>query len=88
MVGLERGLTDPITELNMGQTAEVLAHLFDISRREADEYAAGSHHRLARATKEGWLKDEMLPAFARDGSVYEADDGVRPEFDRRRSSAS
>ena len=28
VIGLERGLTDPITELNMGQTAEVLAHHF------------------------------------------------------------
>ncbi|MEX6508273.1 acetyl-CoA C-acetyltransferase [Jiella sp. M17.18] len=78
MIGLERGLTDPITELNMGQTAEVLAHLFDISRREADAYAAESHDRLDRATREGWLKDEMLPAFSRRGEVFDHDDGVRP----------
>ncbi|WP_102959926.1 acetyl-CoA C-acetyltransferase [Mangrovicella endophytica] len=78
MLGLERGLTDPITELNMGQTAEILAHLFDISREAADAYAAASHDRLDRATKEGWLKDEMLPAFSRDGEVFERDDGVRP----------
>jgi acetyl-CoA C-acetyltransferase len=29
IVGLERGLTDPITDLGMGQTAEILAHDFD-----------------------------------------------------------
>ncbi|MGY4344749.1 acetyl-CoA acetyltransferase [Bradyrhizobium sp. GM7.3] len=28
VIGLERGLTDPITDLNMGQTAEVVGHLF------------------------------------------------------------
>ena len=28
IIGLERGLTDPITELNMGQTAEVVGQLF------------------------------------------------------------
>src|SRR5918995_6413311 len=28
VIGLERGLTDPISDLNMGQTAEVLAHMF------------------------------------------------------------
>lgn len=78
LIGLERGLTDPITNLNMGQTAELLAHYFAISRQEADEYAAESHNRLDRATNEGWLKDEMLPAFGRDGDVYERDDGVRP----------
>ena len=27
IIGLERGLTDPITELNMGQTADVVGHL-------------------------------------------------------------
>ena len=51
VIGLERGLTDPITTLNMGQTAEVLAHRFNISRRSADEYANVSHHRLARQTQ-------------------------------------
>ena len=48
VIGLERGLTDPITELNMGQTAELVAHLFGITRRQADEYAAESQLRLAR----------------------------------------
>ncbi|MBZ8134021.1 acetyl-CoA C-acetyltransferase [Afifella sp. IM 167] len=78
-IGLERGLTDPIVELNMGQTAEVLAQMFDISREEADRYAMESHHRLARAQEEGWLGTEVMPSFDRDGKVYEADDGVRPD---------
>ncbi len=78
VIGLERGLTDPITDLNMGQTAEVLAHRFDISREAADAYAVESHHRLAQAQQEGWLDDEVEPAFDRDGNVHEHDDGVRP----------
>jgi acetyl-CoA C-acetyltransferase len=79
IIGLERGLTDPITELNMGQTAEILAHRFDISREKADRYAVESHHRLAKAQKEGWLDGEVEPAFDRDGNVYDKDDGVRPD---------
>ncbi|MDH2132704.1 acetyl-CoA C-acetyltransferase [Sphingobium yanoikuyae] len=79
IIGLERGLTDPITDLGMGQTAEILAHLFSISRAEADAYAVESHKRLARAQAEGWLEGELLPAFARDGTVYSQDDGVRPD---------
>ena len=47
VIGLERGLTDPITDLNMGQTAELVAHLFHITRRQADQYAAESQQRLA-----------------------------------------
>ncbi|PVM82991.1 acetyl-CoA C-acetyltransferase [Caulobacter endophyticus] len=79
VIGLERGLTDPITDLGMGQTAEVLAHYFNISREAADAYAVESHKRLARAQAEGWLAGEVEPAFARDGTVYDHDDGVRPD---------
>lgn len=77
--GLERGLTDPITDLNMGQTAEVLAHRFNITREAADAYAVESHHRLARAQQDGRLDDEVITAFDRDGQVYDSDDGVRPD---------
>lgn len=81
VVGLERGLTDPITTLNMGQTAEILAHHFGIDRTTADTYAMQSHHRLARAQKQGWLEEEVMPAFDRDGVVHDKDDGVRPDSD-------
>ncbi|HEY9235655.1 MAG TPA: acetyl-CoA C-acetyltransferase [Phenylobacterium sp.] len=79
VVGLERGLTDPITDLSMGQTAEVLADLFEIGREAADAYAVESHRRLALAQQEGWLKDEVVTAFGRDGELFDHDDGVRPE---------
>lgn len=79
VIGLERGLTDPVVELGMGQTAEILAHLFDVSREAADEYAVASHLNLARAQERGWLEREVVPAFADDGRVYERDDGVRPD---------
>jgi acetyl-CoA C-acetyltransferase len=79
IIGLERGLTDPITELNMGQTAEVVGHLFGITREQSDAYAAESHRRLAHAQKEGFLNGEVETAFARDGKFYDHDDGVRPD---------
>lgn len=79
MIGLERGLTDPITDLGMGQTAEKIGHLFGITRREADEYAAESHRRLAQAQADGTLAGEVVPAFSREGHVFDHDDGVRPD---------
>jgi len=79
IIGLERGLTDPITELNMGQTAEVVGHLFGITREQSDAYAVESHRRLANAQSQGWLKDEIEVAFSRDGKFYDQDDGVRPD---------
>ena len=78
VIGLERGLTDPITSLNMGQTAEVLADRFNISREAADAYAVRSHQRLSRATAEGFLV-EMEPIFDDRGNLYDHDDGVRPD---------
>jgi len=79
VIGLERGLTDPITDLNMGQTAELVGHLFHVTRRQADEYAAESQQRLAAAQKNGHFAGEIEPAFARDGTVFNHDDGVRPD---------
>lgn len=79
VVGLERGLTDPMTDLGMGQTAELVAHHFGITRTMADIYAVESHARLAKAQTDGALADEVMPAFDRDGNVYRTDDGVRPE---------
>jgi acetyl-CoA C-acetyltransferase len=79
IIGLERGLTDPITELNMGQTAEVVGHLFGITREQSDAYAAESHKRLANAQAQGFLKGEVEIAFDRAGKFYDHDDGVRPD---------
>ena len=78
IIGLERGLTDPVVELNMGQTAEIVAHVFGISRRDADEYAAESQNRLAKAQTDKVFDGELEPMFARNGKVYDFDDGVRP----------
>src|ERR1700744_1066825 len=79
IIGLERGLTDPITELNMGQTAEVVGHLLGITREQSEAYAAEIHRRLAHAQQEGFLKGEVETTFARDGKFYDHDDGVRPD---------
>jgi len=81
VVSLEKGLTDDVVKLGMGETAEVLAHEWGVSREAADAYAAQSHHRLARAQRKGWLDQEVQPVFSRDGEVFDHDDGVRPDTD-------
>lgn len=61
------GLTDPVSGLIMGETAEVLAEEFQISRKDQDEFAVLSHQRAFRAKREGRFKDEivkvMIPKF-------------------------
>ena len=74
--GLLQGLTDPIVSLSMGQTAEILAKRFAVSREQMDTFAVESHQRLARAQDEGWL-GEIDPLYSPDGTVYDHDDGVR-----------
>ncbi|MBI4372985.1 MAG: thiolase family protein, partial [Candidatus Omnitrophica bacterium] len=57
---LWEGLTDPIVNQIMGETAENLVKEFGISRKEQDEFALLSHQRAFRATREGKFKDEMV----------------------------
>ncbi len=57
---LWEGLTDPIVNQIMGETAENLAKEFDISRKEQDQFALLSHQRAFRATREGKFKEEII----------------------------
>jgi acetyl-CoA C-acetyltransferase len=77
VISLQRGLTDPIVGMSMGETAELLAHLFAIEREDADQYAVISHHRLAKAHEEGHLDREITPAISLEGETFRRDDGVR-----------
>jgi acetyl-CoA acetyltransferase family protein len=45
----------------MGETAEVVAKRYGISRRAQDEYALLSQQRTARAQQEGFFKEELAP---------------------------
>ncbi|MDQ6620109.1 MAG: acetyl-CoA C-acetyltransferase [Pseudomonadota bacterium] len=79
VIGLMKGLTDPVVGLLMGQTAENLAYRFGISRHEMDAFAARSHQRVLVAQKSGYFDAEMVPIFDSTGKAYPADDGVRED---------
>lgn len=74
--GLELGLTDPVCGLNMGETAEVLAKEFGISREQQDEFALKSHQRATAAWDRCFYKDEVAPVSAGDERI-EKDVGPR-----------
>ena len=92
--GLALGLTDPVCGLNMGQTAEVVAKEFGITRKEQDEFALHSHKR-ARAAREK-LREEITPVYVppdfktvvqddngpRKNQSIEALSKLKPYFDR------
>ena len=79
IIGIMKGLTDPMVGLLMGQTAENLAFRFGISRREMDEFSARSHQRVLAAQKKGHFSAEIAPLFDREGNLYDKDDGVRED---------
>jgi acetyl-CoA C-acetyltransferase len=55
------GLVDTLLGYHMGVTADNIADLYQISRREQDEWALMSHQRAVEAAKKGWFKDEIIP---------------------------
>jgi acetyl-CoA C-acetyltransferase len=76
--GLLAGLTDPIVNLNMGQTAEQLADEFAITRTMMDAFALQSHQRATAAQLAGHFAD-VVPLFDWHGKVFPNDNGVRTE---------
>jgi len=76
VIGLLRGLTDPVVGLSMGQTAEILADRFHIDREAMDRYSVTSHHRLAQAQDNGYL-GEIETIYDTRGKCYKEDEGLR-----------
>lgn len=76
VIALLKGLTDPMINLTMGQTAENVAYRFNISREQMDAFAFTSHQRAAHAQDNQYLSD-VTPAFSYTGEFAVADDGVR-----------
>ena len=79
VIGLMKGLTDPMVGLLMGQTAENLAYRFHITRREMDEFSERSHQKVLAAQKAGHFDGEIVPLYDAAGKLYAADDGVRED---------
>lgn len=76
IVALLHGLSDPFCGLNMGQTAEILAYQFDITRQEMDAFSLLSHQWLAKAYDEKHLT-EVISLYDNLGRCYEEDEGLR-----------
>jgi acetyl-CoA C-acetyltransferase len=57
------GFFCPMAKMVMGETAEVLAEQYKISREEQDQYALCSQNRAAAASQSGRFADEMVPVM-------------------------
>jgi acetyl-CoA acetyltransferase family protein len=77
-ISLQLGLTDPVCGLNMGQTAELLARDWQLSRDAQDQFALRSHQRATAARSR--LAEEITPVYpatSREPAAVTADNGVR-----------
>ncbi len=77
-VALLLGLTDPVCGLGMGQTAELLARDWRLSRDDQDRFALLSHQRAEAARAK--FQEEITPVYPRGGkeaTAVDADNGIR-----------
>jgi len=77
VIGLLKGLKDPVVGFSMGQTTEKIAWNFGISREQMDLFAIRSHDRLAAAIDNNLFEGELVPIYDTRGKSYTEDDGVR-----------
>ncbi len=55
------GLWDVYENFHMGQTAELVAEKYGISRQEQDQFALESHQKAVRATKSCFVSEQIVP---------------------------
>ncbi len=77
------GLWDMYNDFHMGQTAELVAEKYGITREEQDAFALESHRRAAAAWREGRFAEEMVPVEipakkkGQAATLFERDESVR-----------
>jgi acetyl-CoA C-acetyltransferase len=68
----------PDVYLTMGQTAENLAQIKNVTRQEMDEFAVRSQNLAEKAAVDGFWAREITPVTLPDGTVIGTDDCPRP----------
>jgi acetyl-CoA C-acetyltransferase len=80
------GLWCAFENYHMGNTGEVVASRYHVTREEQDEYALNSHRKAAAAIKAGKFKDEILaveiPQKKGAAVVFDTDETVREDTSR------
>ena len=79
------GLWDVYNDFHMGQTAELVAEKYGISREEQDCFALLSHKRAAAAWREGRFAEEVAPVEipakkkGQAPTLFEKDEAIRED---------
>lgn len=68
----------PEAYISMGETAERVATLYDVSRDDQEGFAVASHQKAAAAQANGKFNDEIVPITSKDGTIKK-DGCIRPD---------
>jgi len=74
------GLWDIFNNQHMGNTGEIIAERFGITRQDADQLSVDSNKNAAAAQAAGKFKKEIVPFIVKSkkgDTVFEADEGIR-----------
>lgn len=72
------GFMCPLADMIMGETAEILAERYSISREEQDAFAASSQEKAHRAWESGRFADEIV-TLPVNGKTFERDEHPRAD---------
>jgi len=77
------GLWDAFENFHMGNTGEIVAEKYRISRERQDEYALNSHRKAVDAIRNGRFQEEItgVPITQKSGNslLFDTDEGPRPD---------
>jgi len=80
---IQDGLWDAYENYHMGNTGEVVAEKYHISRERQDEYALDSHRKAVAAIRAGKFRDEIIPVpilqRKADLVLLDTDEAPRPD---------
>jgi acetyl-CoA acyltransferase len=73
------GIKEPTTGLSMGQSADLMARQFKVTREEQDQFAVDSHLKAHQAWESGFYKSHVAAVGTIDGKVIDRDTDVRAD---------
>lgn len=73
------GIKEPTTGLTMGQSADLMARLFGVSREEQDKFAVDSHLKAHNAWERGFYRSHVMSVGTPDGKVIDRDTDIRAD---------
>ena len=102
LIPITPAIAEPTTGESMGESAEKMAKINDISREDQDHFALRSHRLAAAGTADGRLTAEISPVLVpprydtavavdngiREDTSYEKLAALKPVFDRRYGSVT